>query len=145
MNENMELMVSVYKASEMGSFSTTSLIRNLKNRDNKIKHVLEMELKEYEKFMKLSEKVLKKNKIEPNSTSLMTKISSEAGIMFETMKDNSDSAIAEMLTEGFTMGVLEMENNIDKYKSICEKKYLKIATDFKEFQNNEIKKLKEFI
>ena len=40
----------VYKSSEMGVYSTTSLINNLKNRENKIKHVLEMELKEYEKY-----------------------------------------------------------------------------------------------
>ena len=145
MNENMELIMHVYKSSEMGVYSTTSLINNLKNRENKIKHVLEMELKEYEKYLKISEKILSKNKIETESSSLMSRVSSRMGIMIETMKDNSDSAIAEMLIEGFTMGELEMTTKIDKYKTICDKKYIKIANDFKKFQSSEIKLLKEFL
>ncbi len=135
----------VYKTSEMGVYSTTSLINNLKNRENKIKHVLEMELKEYENFLKKSEKILIKNKVEPKSIKLLTKMSSSMGIMMETMKDNSDSAIAEMLIEGFTMGELEIKTKIEKYKSICDGKYLKIAHNFEKFHSNEIKKLKEFI
>lgn len=145
MNENMELIMHVYKTSEMGVYSTTSLINNLKNRENKIKHVLEMELKEYENFLKKSEKILIKNKVEPKSIKLLTKMSSSMGIMMETMKDNSDSAIAEMLIEGFTMGELEIKTKIEKYKSICDGKYLKIAHNFEKFHSNEIKKLKEFI
>ena len=135
----------VYKTSEMGVYSTTSLINNLKNRENKIKHVLEMELKEYENFLKKSEKILIKNKVELKSIKLLTKMSSSMGIMMETMKDNSDSAIAEMLIEGFTMGELEIKTKIEKYKSICDGKYLKIAHNFEKFHSNEIKKLKEFI
>ena len=145
MNENMELIMHIYKTSEMGVYSTTSLIKNLKNRENKIKHVLEMELKEYEDFLKKSEKILIKNKVEPKSIKLLTKMSSSMGIMMETMKDNSDSSIAEMLIEGFTMGELEIKTKIEKYKSICESKYLKIAHNFEKFHSNEIKKLKEFI
>lgn len=145
MNENMELIMHVYKTSEMGVYSTTSLINNLKNRENKIKHVLEMELKEYENFLKKSEKILIKNKVELKSIKLLTKMSSSMGIMMETMKDNSDSAIAEMLIEGFTMGELEIKTKIEKYKSICDGKYLKIAHNFEKFHSNEIKKLKEFI
>ena len=145
MNENMELMMHVYEASEMGVYSTTSLINNLKNRENKIKHVLEMELKEYEKFLNISEKILIKNKTEPKSSKMIAKMSSSMGIMMETMKDNSDSAIASMLIRGFTMGVLEMSTKIDKYKSVCDRKYLKISKDFKIFQDNEIEKLKSFL
>ena len=145
MNENMELMMHVYETSEMGVFSTTSLLKSLKNRENKIKHVLEMELKEYERFMKLSKKILIKNKIEPKNSNLMTKMSSSLGISFETMKDNSDSAISSMLIEGFTMGITILETKIEKYHKVCDKKYLRICKDFIKFHNNEVDKLKEFL
>ena len=50
MNENMELIMSVYRISEMGVYSTTCLINNLRNKENKIKLLLENEIKGYEKF-----------------------------------------------------------------------------------------------
>lgn len=145
MNENMELVKYLYKVNEMGYLSTKSLINNLKNRENKIKHVLEMELKEYEKFMKECEKILNKNSLKLNKNSIMTKMSSNLGIMVETMKDNSDSAIASMLIEGFTMGRTELESKISKYKSVCERKYINIAKKIKKFHDNEIRKLSEYI
>ena len=145
MNENMELMMHVYETSEMGVYSTKTLLKSLKNKENKIKHVLEMELKEYEKFMKISKKILLSNKIEPKDTSLMTKMGSSIGISMETMMDNSDSAISSMLIEGLTMGITEMENKLEQYKKVCEKKYTKICKDFIEFNENEIAKLKEFL
>ncbi len=145
MNENNELILHLYKSAEMGVYSTTCLVNALKNKENKIKHVLESELKEYESFLKLSEKILKRNKISIEGSSLMSKISSNLGVRFETLKDNSDSAIAEMLIEGFTMGVLEMNTKIDKYKHIAKKKYLSICKDFMKFQENEAVKLKAFI
>ena len=145
MNENNELMMHVYQTAEMGVYSTTCLINSLKNRENKIKHVLESEIKEYERFMKISERLLVKNKVEPHGSGLMTKMSSNLGVKYETLKDNSDSAIAEMLIEGFTMGVLEMNTKIDKYKAVCMKKNLKICKDFMKFQENEIIKLKTFL
>ena len=145
MNENMELMMHLYKASEMGVYSTTCLINNLKNRDNKIKLVLESEIKEYEYFLKKSEKYLRKNKIEPEGTSMMTKVSSSMGIKMETLKDNSDAAIAAMLIEGFTMGEIELHSKVDSYKKNCESKYLKLCKEFVKFQKKEIEKLKAFI
>ena len=42
---------------------------------------------------------------------IITKIGSDMGIKMETIKDNSDAAIASMLIEGFTMGVTEMKIN----------------------------------
>ena len=114
MNENNELLMHVYKTVTMGVESTTNLLKALKERDNKIKGLVEDELKEYEVFVKESERLLKKNKIELEKPSIVTRISSNIGIMMETMKDNSDSAIASMLSEGFTMGINEMNNKIRK-------------------------------
>ena len=61
------------------------------------------------------------------------------------MKDNSDPAIAAMLIEGLTMGTVEMNIKIDKYKRTNKKDILQIAHNLLEFQENEIEKLKTFL
>ena len=102
-------------------------------------------MKEYINFLKESEKLLKKNKIEPKKTNLMAKLSSKMGITMETMKDNSDPAIASMVIEGLTMGIVEMQTKIENYKKLVDKKILKLSIKFLKFQEEEIEKLKIFM
>lgn len=145
MNENMELLNFVYENAEMGVHTLNNLSDILRNKDNKIKGLIEDELKEYNSFLKEAEKLLKKNKVEPKKTSLMAKISSKMGVAMETMKDNSDPAIASMVIEGLTMGIVEMETKIENYKKLVDKKILKLSTKFLKFQEEEIEKLKTFM
>lgn len=145
MNENMELLNSVYENAEMGVHTLNNLSDNLRKKDNKIKGLIEDELKEYNSFLKESEKLLKKNKIEPKKTNLMAKLSSKMGITIETMKDNSDAAIASMVIEGITMGIVEIQTKIENYKKLVDKKILKLANKFLKFQEEEIEKLKKFM
>lgn len=145
MNENMELLNFVYENAEMGVHTLNILSDTLRKRDNKIKGLIEDELKEYNIFLKESEKLLKKNKIEPKKTNLMAKLSSKMGITMETMKDNSDPAIASMVIEGLTMGIVEMQTKIENYKKLVDKKILKLSIKFLKFQEEEIEKLKTFM
>lgn len=145
MNENMELLNFVYENAEMGVHTLNILSDTLRKRDNKIKGLIEDELKEYNNFLKESEKLLKKNKIEPKKTNLMAKLSSKMGITMETMKDNSDPAVASMVIEGLTMGIVEMQTKIENYKKLVDKKILKLSIKFLKFQEEEIEKLKTFM
>lgn len=145
MNEKNELLVFVYKNAEMGAFSTEKLIERLKNKENKIKALLEEEHKEYNNFVKKCKKILKSNNIEPQENSMFTKMQSGMGIAMETMMDNSDAALAQMLVEGFTMGVVQTTTKISAYKSIVDKSTLSIAKKYLKFQEDEIEKLKEFM
>jgi len=145
MNENLELLTHIYETADMGSYTITTLLNKLKDKENKIKFVLEREIKEYEKYIKEAGKQLEKNDIKPKKTSIMAKLGSNMGIMKETMKDNSDGAIAQMLVEGITMGVTVMSAKINSYKKIVDKKTLKLAKEFLKFQEDEIEMLKEFM
>lgn len=145
MNENLELLMHIYQTADMGVYATKNLLELLRKKDNKITHVLEEELKEYEKYTQISETMLKKHDVDPKSSGLMAKMSSDIGMTIETMKDNSDPAIAAMLIEGLTMGTVEMNIKIDKYKRTNKKDILEIAHNLLEFQENEIEKLKTFL
>ena len=63
----------------------------------------------------------------------------------ESEIDNSDSALAQMLIEGITMGVTVMSAKISSYKKNADRKTLKLAQKFLEFQEEEIEKLKAFM
>lgn len=145
MNENNELLEFIYENSEMGSYTITVLLKELKNKENKIKTLLQGELKSFEQYMKKTEKLLLKSDIKPKKSSEMSKMSSKMGIMFETVKDNSDSAIAQMMVQGLTMGSITLLSKIDKYKDIVEKKYLKLAKSYLNFIEDEIDKLKVYM
>lgn len=145
MNENTELLMHIYQSAEMGVYTTTNLLDLLKNKDNKIKAILQEELKDYEKYAKLSEEYLEKFDVESKSSGIMAKLGSDIGMTIETMKDNSDSRIASMLIEGMTMGILEMTGKIESYRKICKKDIISLAEELKNFQEKEIEKLKIYV
>ena len=145
MNENSEMLLYIYKNADMGVKSTTKLLKLLNNSDNKIKPIVEEELKEYESFLKKTKTLLKKNKVEPKGTSLLLDLTSSITMNMEFMKDNSDAKIADMLIRGFTMGNIVIDKKIDKYKNAADKSILKIAKELKKFGETNIELLKPYL
>ena len=145
MNENNELLLYIYKNADMGVKSTTELIRLLNTRDNKIKNVVEGELKGYENFLKKSKELLKNNEVTPKGTGIMAEISSFVGMNMEFMKDNSDAKIADMLIRGLTMGNIEIDKKIDRFKDDADKEILKLAKELKKFGEENIELLKPYL
>lgn len=145
MDENIELLEYIYKNSEMGVFTIKTLLKDLNEKENKIKKIANDEMKEYNKFQDESKKLIKKHGYELKTSGLMAKIGSSMGIKKEVNKDNSDSAIAHLLTEGITMGVVDMETKLKNYKNTVDKKIYDLGKDFLKFQQCEIEKLKEFM
>ena len=60
------------------------------------------------------------------------------------LKDNSDSAMAGLLIEGFNMGIIETEKKLKDYKD-SERNIIKLASRLLDFQKEEIDKLKEYL
>ena len=145
MNENNELLLYIYENASMGVKSTTTLIRTINNKDNKIKKILEGELKGYENFVKDSEKLLKKYKVEKKEKGFIADISSYMGIKMEMMKDNSDARVADMLTKGFTMGNLDITKKIDMYEKNADKDILNLAKKLLDFGKENIELLKPYL
>ena len=145
MNENNELLEYIYQNASMGVKSCTTLINILNNKDNKIKKIVEGELKDYEEFLKKAKKLLKKNKIEPKDKGIITDIMSKLGMNMELMKDNSDARIADMLTKGFTMGNVDISKKIDRFQDDADKDILKLAKELLDFGQKNIELLKPYL
>ena len=75
----------------------------------------------------------------------MAKMGSSLGIKKEVISDNSDASIADMLIKGISMGTLDMEKKISQYDEIADKKTIKLAKEFLEFQNETINSLKKYL
>lgn len=145
MSEKNELLMHLYQISDMGVKSTKKLIDLLKSKDNKIKKILEDELKEYEKYLSKTEKILDKDKIDPKSLGLIAEIMSKMEMQWEVIKDNSDSKMADLLTRGFTMGIIETKKKIENYKDATDKNVIKLANEILKFQEKEIENLKPYL
>lgn len=145
MNTNNELLMHIYETSDMGIKSTKKLLKLLKDKDNKIKDEIERELKEYELIYKKSKKILKKEKINPGPSNIIANISANTAMKMEINKDNSDSKIADILLRGFVMGIAKIEKKIKDYKKEVDHSTLKLAKDLKNFQEDSIKRVKNYL
>ena len=145
MNENIEMLKYIYKAANIGRMSAENLLKALKEKDNKIKKILEEINKEYEKYEKESLKILKKNKQEPKGAGIMIDVMNKLGINKEVKNDNSDASIASTLIEGLTMGNIEIEKRLSNFENEIDKKIVKFAKSFKKFGEDYIDKLKSFL
>lgn len=145
MDENVELLQYIYKNSEMGVFTINELLKDIEEKDNKIKGLAKDELDSYEKYKERAFELIEKYDYEVEKNKLTSKIMSSMGISHEVKSDNSDASISHMLTEGITMGIVDMETKIKNYKDKVEKDIMKLAKEFLKFQQDELEKLKEYM
>lgn len=145
MNENSELVLHIYKDAEMASYTLTRLLKDLKDKDNKIKKTLEDILKEYEEWKSNTKKYLKKHDAEISENGMMAKMMAGMGIDKEVNTDNSDSAIADMIIKGVSTGSVDMEKKLKQYRDEANDKELELAEDFLKFQEKTIDLLKEYL
>ena len=145
MKENHELVLHIYQDAEMASYTIHKLLVDLKEKDNKIKKVIEDVLKEYEEWKVRSKKYLKKANAELSENGMMAKMMAGMSIKKEVKSDNSDSAIADLLIQGVAMGTLSMEKKLKQYENDTDKKEIQFAKDFLKFQEKTINTFKEYL
>lgn len=145
MKENYELYEHIYQDAEMACYTIEVLAKDLKDKDNKIKKILEDILKEYSSYKEKAKNFLEDNNKEISEKGFGSKMMAKMGIKKEVKADNSDSSIAEMLIQGISMGSIEIERKINSYKEEVNKDEIKFAEKFKEFQQKSITELKKYL
>lgn len=145
MNQNIELLNYIYEDAYMGVETITTLSNTIKEKDNKIKKAIEDIIKGHEDILKESKKLLEKHKVELKEPSPMAKMGAWIGIKTEMMKDNSDSRIADMITKGLTMGLLDITKKIEAFDENTDSKVKKIAKNLKVFEEESIELLKPYL
>lgn len=149
MSNQDELILYLCENVKMGLSSTTKIIKILKNKDNKIKKVLESYIKTYEHYLKMAKDLKQKYNVKTTKNKFMQKSMANTMMEEEIKRDNSDSKIANILIRGFTMGEIDLEKKIKDFVNNLDKKeksdILELAKDLHAFNKNSIVELKDYL
>ncbi|MBR1385939.1 MAG: hypothetical protein IJ568_03820 [Bacilli bacterium] len=145
MDETNELLELIYQDTYMASKNLEVLLQEIKYKDNKIKGSIEDILKEYEKYLKITKKLLKSNKVKPRKVNRFALMGAKMKMKKDVKSDNSDSKISDIIIQGLVMGVIDINKRLDNYKKDVNKDVLKLTNDLLKFQQNSIDSLKEYL
>lgn len=145
MSGDIELLNYLYESMDMGIKSLESLAKNLEQTDNKIRSNVLKALEEYKRFSKKCNKKIKEYKVKPMKKDLFTIMMAKMGTNKEFKRDNSDSKIADLLIQGYNMGILEVTKKINRYKNDTSKDIMRLALEYKEMQQKGIEDVKGFL
>src|SRR5574344_2342795 len=116
MEENKNALDEVNKGCTMGIEAINAVLEKVSNVD--FKNDLEEELKDYDKVEgKIHAIYDKYSKDEPHERGTITKVMKDMMMNMKTMIDYTDSKIAEILSQGTNMGVIEEDKIIKNKKT----------------------------
>lgn len=142
MNGNAELLNFIYQNSEMGVNTIGQIIELVT--ETAFKNQLNSQLAEYEKINSEAKAVLNQHGFEEKGIKSFDKIKTYLMINIQTLTDKSASHIAEMLIIGSNMGMIDAIKNMKKYAG-AEKDIIQLMQRLLQFEENNIKKLTEFL
>ena len=140
--ENKKVLNEIHKGLVMG-MESLSVIEPKVNSDE-FRHLINSQYNEYSDILINVNSELDKYNISGQDTSPMQKVMGWSSIQMNTLMDDSDSKISDMLIRGTTMGIIEgrkMLNNNDK----IDKDVKDILYTFVSKQEHDVEKLKEWL
>lgn len=142
MKENINALDEINKGTCMGMDAIKFILD--KTEDKKLKKVLKDFYKEYEKINKKIEKIYPKyNDGNPHETNIINKAMTWYGIEIKTLKDNSNSKIAELLLQGTNMGIIEGRKILNKKE--IDKKVNELIEKYVTMQEDNVEILKQYL
>ena len=140
-----ELYEEIYKNVTMGAESITDLLPHV--RGGALKNELGASHAGYEKLADEARRALVDMGVKPREQGAFTRLSAKAGVMMNTMVDDTSSHIAQMMIEGATMGTTDLLRKMHEFK--CETSEpchaLNLAERTLQFEEDCIEKMKAFL
>lgn len=121
-------------------------IDNIKNEVNnkELLGLIEKQNNYYESYIKDLKKMAVDYDFTPDDVSCFMKANSFMVSKMETMMDDSDNKIAEIMINGTKMGINQMDELIHEYED-CDQKLIDYAKSFKEKLENFLNSLRDFV
>ena len=143
LKENKDVLDELNKGCAMGMDAIDNILDKVK--DNKLKEVLEDEYDKYKKMHQRIEEVYPEfSEGEPTETSTMNKVMTTWMTDMKLMNDHSDGKIAELLTQGVNMGIIEGKRLLN-HKENLDKEVEKILKEYVEMQERSVEIYKEYL
>ena len=142
MNRPEYILNEINKGIKMGMDSISSIAEKVT--DDQLKDDLQYEYNQYNAILNDVNAELGKYEEFPKELNPAQKMMGWSDIQMSTLTDNSDSKIAEMLIKGTNMGIIEgvklLNNNPETTDTIKN-----ILTNFIQFQENNVERLKKYL
>ena len=143
-NPGEELLQAVYKNAKMGKETLTTVIGKTKN--EQVRAELTSQLESYHGFESEARNKLMQMSQNPNEPSVMAKIPADISIKMSTLMDSSDSKIAEIMIDGYNMGIIELQKSLNHAKtSGVGEDIIGVANNVIAFEEGSIEKMKTFL
>ena len=117
MNDNINFINVLYQNAEMGIIGINDITSHITN--NKLRKEINREKKEYQNIVNACKKLMKKEKNECKSISIMAKMSSSMYSEMKLLKDDSDQIIIKMMIEGTYKSIGILTTKEMEYKNIA--------------------------
>lgn len=140
-----ELLMYIDKNIHMGLEALSTLSKQFEKTDNKIKAAVLEALSEYKKFEHKCKALLGEDDKRKKQGNLFQVIMNKMGTSSEFAKDNSDSHIADMLIQGYNMGIIDITKKLKKYKKEISNEVFELACDYREMMETRVEDMKEYL
>lgn len=141
-NVNISILDEIHKGAKMGMDSISFVSEKVG--DENFKDNLSFQYNEYGNVLNQVNDVYKKYGTIPKETSVMTETMAWTGIQMNTIRDKSNSHIADMLIQGTTMGIIEGRKLLNQNPN-ADEEIKQILDGFVKMQENNVEKLKTFL
>ena len=138
-----KLLNNIYQNVKMGVDAINTLLPKVE--DQAIRQDLTTQLLGYEEFSTQATKLLLEQGKTPKEISAFQKIPAEAGIHMNTLRDRSNSNIAEMMINGSIMGIIDTTRTLNQCRETCPKQLTQLAHDIIDFEDNNVTRMRAYL
>lgn len=144
-NQAMEekLLNNIYQNVKMGVDAINTLLPKVE--DQAMRQDLTTQLLGYEEFSTQATKLLLEQGKTPKEISAFQKIPAEAGIHMNTLRDRSNSNIAEMMINGSIMGIIDTTRTLNQCRETCPRQLTQLAHDIIDFEDNNVTRMRAYL
>ncbi len=141
MDKNETLLNELYKNVTMGKDSLINLMD--KASDDEMRAEMTREMERYEEYANRASALLAERGLKPEEPGMMAKAGSKIGMAFNTMLDTTTSHIAEMMINGATMGIINIEKQFNENEPTGEAR--RLAEEILDFEKSTADNLARFL
>ena len=141
MDRNEALIQEVYKNAKMGHDSIIDLIDRAS--DPKFRSEMTSQLERYRNYSEEASRRLQERGLKPNEIGTTAKLGAKLGMAFNTMLDTTTSHLAELMINGATMGIIDLEKKLNDGGYSSDAKNL--AEDVVKFEKSTVERLGQYL
>ena len=142
-NVNLDAINEVYRNANVALLSISNVIEEITDVELK-KEILD-EYEGYEKFASELSMYMAEKGYEAKEVGTMKKMMMKSGIKMNTMVDDSESNIAQIMIKGTVMGITELSKIINNSENVTDSKIIDFATRLRTLEESYEERLKKFL